>query len=176
MLSAATKNRWNVTVNAVIALVLALGSFTAWHKITQPAPSASVPADWGKSVGTLIRVPRRSDGLYVVSVRINNELTENFIVDSGAADVQIFTLTVASLSLKGSIQDSDFTGAKDFGMANGATVTSETFRIRSLQVGDVVVKNVAGSVGSVSLLGQSFLSRFKSWSIDNARHELLLQY
>jgi hypothetical protein len=48
----------------------------------------------------------------------------------------------------------------------------------SIWVGDVVLENVTASVapsqGSL-LLGQSFLSRFKSWSIDNAIHELLLE-
>jgi len=47
-----------------------------------------------------------------------------------------------------------------------------------LKVGDIVLENVVGSVGSSNsslLLGQSFLGRFKSWSIDNAKHELVLQ-
>ena len=70
----------------------------------------------------------------------------------------------------------DSTGAKNFMVADGATVTSQTFRFRSLQVGGAVVTNVAGHTGRVSLLGQSFLSRFRSWSVDNARHELLLEY
>jgi hypothetical protein len=37
---------------------------------------------------------------------------------------------------------------------------------------NLVIENVKGSVANVKgdlLLGQSFLSRFKSWSIDNAR-------
>jgi hypothetical protein len=41
-----------------------------------------------------------------------------------------------------------------------------------------VVQNVVGSVAPASgtlLLGQSFLGRFKSWSIDNSRHALVLE-
>jgi hypothetical protein len=34
--------------------------------------------------------------------------------------------------------------------------------------------SVASSQGS-PLLGQSFLNRFKSWSMDNTKHELLLE-
>jgi predicted aspartyl protease len=52
-----------------------------------------------------------------------------------------------------------------------------TFFIRSLRVGNTVVHNVkAGVVSSKGslLLGQSFLERFKSWSIDNTKHVLLL--
>ena len=51
------------------------------------------------------------------------------------------------------------------------------FVIRSLKVGDKVLENVNGSVASVQgspLLGQTFLSRFKSWSIDNTKHALVL--
>src|SRR6185295_5835034 len=47
----------------------------------------------------------------------------------------------------------------------------------SLKVGNVVVTNVLASVGgdaSNALLGQSFLERFPSWSLDNIRHALVL--
>jgi hypothetical protein len=40
-----------------------------------------------------------------------------------------------------------------------------------------VVENVTGSLAPVQgilLLGQSFLSHFKSWSIDNTTHALVL--
>ena len=42
-------------------------------------------------------------------------------------------------------------------------------------VGDVVVENVTGSVAPAQgslLLGQSFLGRFKSWSIDIVSSDL----
>ena len=61
--------------------------------------------------------------------------------------------------------------------ADGSTVPSTTFRIRSLTMNNVVIENVKGSVADVKgelLLGQSFLSRFKSWSIDNAKQALVL--
>ena len=62
-------------------------------------------------------------------------------------------------------------------MANGQTVPSQQFVIRSLKVGDRTLENVAGSVAPVEgalLLGQSFLHRFKSWSIDNQKEALVL--
>ena len=62
-------------------------------------------------------------------------------------------------------------------LADGSTVPSQTFRIKSLKVGNKVLENVVGSIASVKgslLLGQSFLSRFKSWSVDNTKHALLL--
>ncbi len=62
-------------------------------------------------------------------------------------------------------------------LADGSTERGRTFRIRSLRVGNIVVTNVLASVGgddSSALLGQSFLERFRSWSLDNMRHTLVL--
>jgi hypothetical protein len=54
---------------------------------------------------------------------------------------------------------------------------SPTFRIRTLKVGDRIIENVIGAVADIKgslLLGQSFLGKFNSWSIDNGRQVLLL--
>ncbi len=75
------------------------------------------------------------------------------------------------------LKESDFLGEQTFRLADGSTVPSQTFRIRVLRVGDFEVENVTGSISSVEgglLLGQSFLSRFKSWSIENQRQMLML--
>ena len=45
--------------------------------------------------------------------------------------------------------------------------------IRARIAGATVACSVAATEGSL-LLGQSFLERFESWSIDNTNHELLL--
>jgi len=101
----------------------------------------------------------------------------NFTIDSGAADVSIPADVVSTLIRTGTIQDSDFVGQKMYRLADGSTVPSPTFLIRSLKVGNRVLENVLGSVASAKadlLLGQSFLRRFNSWSIDNKRRVLLL--
>jgi predicted aspartyl protease len=46
-----------------------------------------------------------------------------------------------------------------------------------MKIGDRVVENVVGHVNTVAgplLLGQSFLGRFSSWSIDNDKNVLIL--
>jgi clan AA aspartic protease (TIGR02281 family) len=116
---------------------------------------------------------RRVGGINVVPVLINDAITLYFVVDSGAADVSIPANVVSRLALA----DADFIGQRRYQLADGSTTVQKTFRIRSLKVGDVEVENVTGSVASklgFPLLGQSFLSHFRSWSIDNATHELLL--
>lgn len=76
------------------------------------------------------------------------------------------------------ITDDDFLDVRNYVLADGMEVPSLRFRIRSMQVGGKIVENVTASVSSTKapiLLGQSFLRRFKSWSIDNDRHMLILK-
>ena len=116
-------------------------------------------------------------GAYLVPVVINDTITLDFVVDSGASDVSIPADVVMTLMRTGTLKEFDFLGEKTYVLADGSKVPSQTFRIRSLNVGGKVLDNVHGSVASVQgslLLGQSFLSRFKSWSVDNGKHSLLL--
>ena len=78
----------------------------------------------------------------------------------------------------GTVNTTDFIGERTYALADGSTMPSKTFRIRSLTVGDKIVENVTGSVAPIKgelLLGQSFLSRFRSISIDNTKHALILE-
>jgi predicted aspartyl protease len=116
-------------------------------------------------------------GIYVVPVLINNAITLDFVVDSGAADVSVPADVVMTLMRTRTLKETDFLGEKTYVLADGSKIPSQTFRIRSLKVGSKILENVNGSVSSVKgslLLGQSFLSRFKSWSVDNTKHALLL--
>ena len=115
---------------------------------------------------------------FSVPVLINNTITLKFLVDSGASDVSVPADVVSTLLRTGTLTDSDFLGLQTYTLADGSKVPSQTFRIRSLKVGDRVMENVTGSVAGVNgslLLGQSFLGRFKSWSINNADHTLVLE-
>jgi clan AA aspartic protease (TIGR02281 family) len=117
-------------------------------------------------------------GTFKVPTTINGQLTLKFIVDSGASDVSVPADVVMTLLRTGTITGSDFIGARTYRLADGSTVPSERFVIHSLKVGETTLDNVVGSVAPVAgslLLGQSFLSRFKSWSIDNERRALILQ-
>ena len=139
---------------------------------TAPAPTATAPA--GRSE---IGVKKRG-GTFSVPVEVNNVMTLDFTIDSGAADVSVPNKVVAQLLRSGALQRSDFKGNQDYRLADGSTVTSRTFHLRQLKVGDRVVENVLASEGGETgslLLGQSFLSRFKSWSINNQKQVLVLE-
>jgi predicted aspartyl protease len=120
---------------------------------------------------------KSKSGTYVVPVLINNAITLDFVVDSGAADVSIPADVVLTLIRTGTLGDTAFIGERTYRLADGSTTTSKTFRLQSLKVGGKTVEGVIGSVSPVQgglLLGQSFLSHFKSWLIDNSTHSLLL--
>ncbi len=120
---------------------------------------------------------KKQGGTYVLPVLKNNAITLNFVVDSGAADVTVPADVVWTLTRTGTLNKTDFIGTKTYTLADGSTLPSTTFRIRSLTVGNRVVENVTAGIAPVQgslLLGQSFLSRFTSWSIDNSRHALVL--
>jgi predicted aspartyl protease len=139
---------------------------------------ASVPVTRAqRSTSKSSTVMEKEHGIYVVPVIINNAITLDFAVDSGASDASIPEDVVNALIGSGTIRDTDFIGEKTYMLADGSKVKSRTFRIRSLMVGDRVIENVIGSVSSTRgvLLGQSFLGRFNSWSIDNSRHALVLE-
>jgi predicted aspartyl protease len=121
---------------------------------------------------------RQRNGVLLVPVLINNTMSLDFIIDSGASDVTVPPDVVLALMRAGTLTKADFLGTHTYILADGSKVPSQTFRIKSLKVGDTILENVVGSVGSGNgtlLLGQSFLSRFSSWSIDNTRKVLLLR-
>jgi hypothetical protein len=128
---------------------------------------------------SLISVPlQKEGGTFTVPVLINGAIRLNFIIDSGATDVSIPADVVLTLVRTGTLQPSDFIGAQTYKLADGSTVPSATFRLRSLSVGIKVIENVVGSIAPVEgplLLGQSFLTRFKSWSINNVGQALILE-
>jgi clan AA aspartic protease (TIGR02281 family) len=126
-----------------------------------------------------IEVPlKKVGGTYVVPVEINEAITLDFTVDSGAAHVSVPADVFSTLGRKGTIQASDIIGEQIYILADGSESKSFAFAIQSLKVGGIVIDNVKGGVapqeGSL-LLGQSFLERFKSWSIDNTKHVLILE-
>lgn len=143
----------------------------------QPAapPSATAP-DGDRGASTAVPLVTRG-GTFVVPVTINGKIELDFTVDSGASSVVIPEDVFGTLIRTGTIDEGDLIGKKSFTLADGSTKVQDTFRIRSLKVGDRVLHDVEASVAPVAgelLLGQSFLRRFKSWSMDNQRGVLVL--
>ena len=123
-------------------------------------------------------IPLKSEGgTFVLPVLINGKITLDFLLDSGAADVSIPSDVFSTLRRTQTISKEDLLKPGEYQLADGSTQRQQRFRIRSLKVGSVELRDVVGSVGPTEgtlLLGQSFLSRLQTWSVDNQRHVLVI--
>ena len=116
-------------------------------------------------------------GTLQVPVVVNGKISLDFTIDSGATDVSIPAAVFSTLIRDGTVSSQDLLDKRMYKLADGSGEIAQRFRIRSLRVGRVEVRDVIASVGDsggLLLLGQSFLSRLKSWSIDNERQALLV--
>ena len=119
----------------------------------------------------------REHGTFVVPVVINDKIPLNFTIDSGASDVSIAADVFSALTRVDTVSQKDFLAKQVYELGDGTKQTSQRFRIRSLRVGSLELRDVIASVAPAAgslLLGQSVLSRLKSWSIDNQRQVLLI--
>jgi clan AA aspartic protease (TIGR02281 family) len=139
-------------------------------------PSHGVAANTQAGQGE--SVPLKSEGgTFVLPVLINGKITLDFLLDSGAADVSIPRDVFSTLRRTQTISNEDLLKPGEYQLADGSTQRQQRFRIRSLKVGSVELRDVVGSVAPTEgtlLLGQSFLSRLQTWSVDNQRHVLVI--
>jgi predicted aspartyl protease len=108
---------------------------------------------------------------------VNQTLSVPFALDTGAELVQIPLDVYLVLRRNGTISPSDERGAVIITTADGSSHKQPRFIIHELKVGDRIVTNVLGIVSlpnTVPLLGQEFLVRLGSYTIDNRRHVLTL--
>jgi len=116
-------------------------------------------------------------GAYLIPGRVNGAVTVKFVLDTGASDVLIPDDVARALERAGKLDRGDYIGTRTYVLADGSKVPSKRILLRELTVGDQSVSNVTASIGrpgSPALLGQSFLSKFPSWTLDNERHVLVL--
>ena len=116
-------------------------------------------------------------GVYTLPVRINRAITLNFILDSGASEVCIPSNILPALLRAGTITDKDFLPGRNFRLADGSILRSSRFMIRELDIGGYRIFNVSAGITPKTgfpLLGQSFLNKVESWTMDNRTHKLTL--
>jgi aspartyl protease family protein len=122
---------------------------------------------------------QRMGGVFVLSGMLNGNTQAYFIVDSGAATVQIPEEVAEQLKRNGTLTEADFMGQHRFILADGSGMQQRVFRLRTLQIGDRTMENVMATVGaprSRALLGQSFLRRLSWWKIDNVKNAIEFEF
>jgi len=151
-----------VIIRAVLAFALAAGLGTAAWADDRPEQIVAVEPH---------------AGAFVVPVVLNDTVTAKFIVDSGAADVCI-TEDMASILMKsGTLTGADLLGNKTYMLADGTMLQGKIYRMASVRIGGMVMEDVTVRIATANsslLLGQSFLRRLKSWSLDNARQVMII--
>jgi clan AA aspartic protease (TIGR02281 family) len=158
-------------VNRCGEIILAAGAPAGTLASAQPA---GIRVSRGKETIPLEAL----GGVYVVPGVINGVMNAKFLIDTGASVVGLPAGAVKSLVDAGFIAQTDFLGERTIGIANGSTIQSQGLRLKSLQVGNVIVEDVEASVlpeNAPLLLGQSFLRRLKSWSMDSTAHTLTIE-
>ena len=128
--------------------------------------------------GTEIPLQRSAGGSYYLPVTVNQTLSVPFALDTGAEAVQIPLDVYLVLTRNGTINPSDGRGFATMRTADGSSHKEPLFVIHELKVGNRIVTDVIGTVSpnpnTDPLLGQSFLARLGSYTIDNQRHVLTL--
>lgn len=127
-------------------------------------------------IDTKIKIIKKN-GVFKIPVTVNNGLEIDFIFDSGASDVSISSDVFSTLKKQGKIDKSDILGYEYYTIADGTTIKQLSIMLRKVQIGKIVVTNIKASVGSFNtplLLGQSFLEKFKEFTIDNENGYLII--
>lgn len=121
----------------------------------------------------------RHGGVYSLKATLNESITVDAVLDSGAADVSINSEVYAALKNSGTIKSSDRLHTGIYVLADGRKVASERFFLRSIKIGDRTIPLVKCSVsksaaGSI-LIGQSALEKLGKYSIDYSKPALLIE-
>ncbi len=146
-----------------------------YHNVKLSSLQPSAHAKENPVIGGVKMIEK--DGNLWVPVQINGKLQLDFVIDSGASEAQIPEDVFRTLVRTGTISNADFLGKNIYTLADGSRVPSDRYMLRRLEVGTYVVENVTASIGSANgdpLLGQSFLSKFRSWTLDNKNDVLIL--
>lgn len=126
-----------------------------------------------------VKVKLKATGnLYEVNCNLNGKITAPFLLDTGASDTMIPPSLANALILTKTLSAKDTLPSMVYTLANGQIVYYKRFKLKSLKIGSVVIRNVVCSVSnqdnSVLLLGQSALKRLRQYKIDNKTKTLYL--
>lgn len=146
-----------------------------------PRVAAAPVAQQQSAPANLVRVPmvRKGGSTFSVPVCISTVCGFPFLLDSGASDVSVSPMVFKAMVKDGLVTRDDVIDVRNYATASGQSIEGLRFRMPALTVGGITVRGVVGSVSpgtpdGMLLLGQSFLQKFRTWSIDNVTHELVL--
>jgi len=117
--------------------------------------------------------------LKIVDVNLNGAIEIPFIVDTGASMVYLSKDVFNTLKLMGSVLENDFKAESTFSYADGSTDICKIYILKSVSIGDIVIKNVEAAISNNNiddmLLGQSFLDRLGEYKINNELNQIIIE-
>ncbi len=146
------------------------------------------PAAWTSCSGNTLQAPARASstehfqrmgGVFVLPAIVNGSSQAYFVVDSGAANIQIPQELADEMTRNGTLGDGDSLGQQRFTLADGRGLQQRIFRLKSIKIGERTIENVVAAIGaplSRALLGQSFLRRLSWWKIDNVKNAIEFEF
>ena len=117
------------------------------------------------------------NGVYIVPVTLNDSITVDGILDTGASEMFIPFNVIATLIQSTSIAMTDILKEGVYTLADGSINTKERVNIAKIVIGDTTFYNISAIVGAKNsqlLIGQNLLHTFDSYGIDNNRKILTL--
>ncbi len=127
--------------------------------------AAALKLDGQEVVGGETRIRQSADGHFWVRVTVGG-VRQRMLVDSGATVTALSARTAAQMGLEPS------TGIVPVLLttANG-TVRAQTVTVPELRLGSIVARDLSAVVspafGDVNVVGMNFLSRLKSWRVED---------
>jgi gag-polyprotein putative aspartyl protease len=116
-------------------------------------------------------------GMTKLKVKIG-PIVNVWMLDCGATDMLVSDTMINKLLQLKLVARNDFLGQQTYTLANGKEILCDVYRIHQVQVGRFTVNNLiigASKETGSFLLGKTFLNKFRRWSIDNQRDQLILE-
>ena len=117
-------------------------------------------------------------GVRYVPMKINGQEL-SFVFDTGASSICISTLEAAILVKNGLLSEDNIIGQQWYIDANGRFSVGTVINLDSVQIGNRKLENVEATIienpRAECLLGQTVLSRFGKYTIDNEKNEIVFE-
>lgn len=141
-------------------------------------PSAELRPSDAKIKGTFV-IPFKKEygGTFEVASKVNG-LPLKMLFDTGAGDVTISQMEVDFMIKNGYLSEKDFIGKARYILANGEAMLAKTVLLKRVELGGLVLENVAAAVvdnrEAGMLFGQSAMGRYGTITIDNKKKQLII--
>jgi aspartyl protease family protein len=159
---------WLVGVTAALAIIV-LGMYFVIKQDDKPHSEPSTK--------TMIKMHCENGNCYV-PVKINGQEL-NFVFDTGASSILISSLEANLLVKNGTLKRTDIVGEELYGTASGDIAVGTIIMLKTVQIGDRELNDIEATVVENSsascLLGQTALSRFGKYTIDNQNNKIIFE-